>query len=76
MTRFILGENGKCLRARFGELRRAVTSNDIKQPFAKHFNSGGPSILDMKRLSYGQLFFLVSVLRRTHVNLVDNYYWI
>ena len=38
----------RCLRARFGEHRRAVTSNDANQPVARHFNNGSHCVSDMK----------------------------
>lgn len=41
-------ENGRCLRTRFGEHRRVVTSNDVNQLVARNFNAGGHSILGMK----------------------------
>ena len=37
-----------CLRTRFGEHRRAVTSNDANQPVARHFNNGSHCVSDMK----------------------------
>ena len=42
------GETGRCLRTRFGEHRRAVTSNDANQPVARHFNNGSHCVSDMK----------------------------
>ena len=36
------------LRTRFGERRRAVTSNDANQPVARHFNNGSHCVSDMK----------------------------
>ena len=42
------GETGRCLRIRFGEHRRAVTSNDANQPVARHFNNGSHCVSDMK----------------------------
>ncbi len=41
-------ETGRQLRTRFGEHRRAVSSNDANQPVARHFNSGSHCISDMK----------------------------
>ena len=43
-----IGETGRCLRTRFGEHRRAVTSNDASQPFARHFNRGSHCVSEMK----------------------------
>ena len=43
-----IGETGRCLRTRFGEHRRAVTSNDANQPVARHFNNGSHCVSDMK----------------------------
>ena len=43
-----IGETGRCLRTRFGEHRRAVTSNDANQPVARHFNKGSHCVSDMK----------------------------
>ena len=43
-----IGETGRCLRTRFGEHRRAVTSNDANQPVARHFNNGNHCVSDMK----------------------------
>ena len=43
-----IGETGRCLRTRFGEHRRAVTSNDANQPVARHFNNGSYCASDMK----------------------------
>ena len=39
---------GRCLRTRFGEHRRSVTSNDANQPVARHFNNGSHCVSDMK----------------------------
>ena len=41
-------ETGRCLRTRFGEHRRAVTSNDANQPVARHFDNGSHCVSDMK----------------------------
>ena len=38
----------RCLRTRFGEHRRSVTSNDANQPVARHFNNGSHCVSDMK----------------------------
>ena len=35
-----IGETGRCLRTRFGEHRRSVTSNEANEPVARHFNNG------------------------------------
>ena len=43
-----IGETGRCLRTRFGEHRRSVTSNDANQPVARHFNNGSHCVSDMK----------------------------
>ena len=43
-----IGETGGCLRTRFGEHRRAVTSNDANQPVARHFNNDSHCVSDMK----------------------------
>ena len=43
-----IGETGRQLRTRFGEHRRAVSTNDANQPVARHFNSGSHCISDMK----------------------------
>ena len=43
-----IGETRRCLRTRFGEHRRAVTSNDANQPVARHFNNGSHYVADMK----------------------------
>ena len=43
-----IGETGRCLRTRFGEHCRAVTSNDANQPVARHFNNGNHCVSDMK----------------------------
>ena len=43
-----IGETGRCLRTRFGEHRRAVTSNDANQPVARHFNNGSHCVSDME----------------------------
>ena len=45
-----IGETGRCLRTRFGEHRRSVTSNDANQPVARHFNNGSHCVSDMMRL--------------------------
>ena len=42
-----IGETGRCLRTRFGEHRRSVTSNDANQPVARHFNNGSHCVSDM-----------------------------
>ena len=34
-----IGKTGRCLRSRFGEHRRSVTSNDANQSVARHFNN-------------------------------------
>ena len=39
---------GRCLRTRFGEHRRSVTSNDANQLVARHFNNGSHCVSDMK----------------------------
>ena len=36
------------MRTRFGEHRRAVTSNAANQPVARHFNNGRHCVSDMK----------------------------
>ena len=46
MLYIAIGETGRCLRARFGKHRRAVTSNDTNQPVARHF--GSHCVSDMK----------------------------
>ena len=43
-----IGETGRCLRTRFGDHRRAVTSNDANQLVARHFNNGSHCVSDMK----------------------------
>ena len=43
-----IGETGRCLRTRFGEHRRSVTSNDANQPLGRHFNNGSHCVSDMK----------------------------
>ena len=43
-----IGETGRCLRTRFGEHRRSVTSNDANQPVARHFNNDSHCVSDMK----------------------------
>ena len=43
-----IGETGRCLRTRFGEHRRSVTSNNANQPVARHFNNGSHCVSDMK----------------------------
>ena len=43
-----IGKTGRCLRTRFGEHRRSVTSNDANQPVARHFNNGSHCVSDMK----------------------------
>ena len=43
-----IGETGRCLKTRFGEHRRAVTSNDANQPVARNFNKGSHYVSDMK----------------------------
>ena len=43
-----IGETGRCLRTRFGENRRSITSNDANQPVARHFNNGSHCVSDMK----------------------------
>ena len=43
-----IGETRKCLKTRFGEHRRAVTSNDANQPVARHFNIGSHCVSGMK----------------------------
>ena len=42
------GETGRCLRTRFGEHRRSVTSNDANQPVARRFDNGSHCVSDMK----------------------------
>ena len=58
-----IGETGRCLRTKFGERHRAVTSNDANQPVARHFNNE-PSVSflvamiaakDMKCVSFPNL---------------------
>ena len=43
-----IGKTGRCLRTRFGEHRRSVTSSDANQPVARHFNNGSHCVSDMK----------------------------
>ena len=43
-----IGETGRCLRTRFGEHRRAVTSKDANQSVARHFNNGSHCVSDTK----------------------------
>ena len=41
-------ETGRLLRTRFGEHYRAVCANDASQPVARHFNSAGHTVSDIK----------------------------
>ena len=41
-------ETGRPLRAKFGEHRRAVTSNDANEPVGRHFNNIGHCVSDLK----------------------------
>ena len=45
-----IGETGRCLRTRFGEHRRAVTSSNANKPVARHFNSHCVSDIKIRAL--------------------------
>ena len=79
-------ETGRCLRTRFGEHRRSVTSNDANQPVARHFNNSShcpisgsnDSAKDMKcasfpNLALSTLLALMNVLVtfNAHLSLSD-----
>ena len=52
-------ETGRCLRTRFGEHRRSVTSSDANQPVARHFNNGSHCVSDIKIRALARLGPLV-----------------
>jgi hypothetical protein len=43
-----IGETGRSLRTRFGELRRSVIGNEANQPVARHSNTSNHSVSDME----------------------------
>ena len=72
MWHVYIGETGRCLRTRFGEHHRAVTSNDANQPVARHFNNGGHCVSDMKIRALCSISGSNDSRKRHEMHLISN----
>ena len=64
-------ETGRCLKTRFGEHRRAVTSNDANQSVARHFNNGSLCVSDIKIRALCPIFGSNDSRKRHEMHLIS-----